>query len=117
MTFQYQALCYARDTWAYYDTHPGAALRIMDFLIRLHPPLRKYDVDGNRAVNETEYQAMRDAHDAEPDQFLQLALQQYARETCFAPGNLPPGKIIVFPTTSLVTKRSVDESRTFGYKC
>ena len=92
VTFQYQALCYARDTWAYYDTHPGAALRIMDFLIRLHPPLRKYDVDGNRAVNQTEYQAMRDAHDAEPDQFLQLALQQYARETCFAPGDLPPGK-------------------------
>ena len=88
--FQYQAVCYGRDTFAYYDTYPGAALRFMDYLVRLHPDLRKYDLDGNRHMNFTEYQAMRDTHDAKPDAELQHALEEYAQDTCFAPGT--PGK-------------------------
>ena len=90
VAFQYQAVCYGRDTFAYYDTYPGAALVFMDYLIRLHPDLRKYDLDSNRHMNLTEYQAMRDTHDAEPDAELQHALEKYAQETCFPPGT--PGK-------------------------
>ena len=67
VAFQYQTVCYGRDTFAYYDTYPGAALRFMDYLIRLHPGLRKYDVDGSRHMNLTEYRAMREAHDAAPN--------------------------------------------------
>ena len=88
--FQYQTVCYGRDTFAYYDTYPGAALRFMDYLIRLHPDLRKYDLDGNRTMDLTEYRAMRDIHDATPDAELQQALETYAQDTCFDPGT--PGK-------------------------
>ena len=65
-------------------------MRFMDYLIRLHPDLRKYDLDGNRTMDLTEYRAMRDIHDATPDAELQQALETYAQDTCFDPGT--PGK-------------------------
>ena len=83
VTFQYQHLCYGRDTFEHYESYPGAVNDVMDYLMRIHPELKKYDIDGDRRVNETEYQAMRATHDAEPDTVLEQALKKFARETCF----------------------------------
>ena len=91
VTFQYQSLCYGRDTLAYYDSYPGAIIPVMTYLMRVHPELKKYDVDGNQYINQTEYQALRVAHDAEPDAQLQQALVRYARETCFDVSEPPTG--------------------------
>lgn len=91
VTFQYRALCYGRDTLEYYEAYPGSIMRVMTYLMKIHPELKKYDVDGNMYINQTEYQALRAAHDADQDAQIQQALVQYARETCLDISKPPAG--------------------------